>query len=111
MSHDPIARRSLLKAALIGAVGASVSALSSKLGAAAAPALEPLSATDPQASALGYLEDASKATNPTHQAGQVCASCVQYQGKVGDARGACNIFPGKSVNAQGWCLVWATKPA
>ena len=108
---DPIARRSLLKAALIGAVGASVSGLSNKLGAASAPALVPLSPTDPQASALGYLEDASKATNPTHQAGQVCASCVQFQGKAADARGACNIFPGKSVNAHGWCLVWATKPA
>jgi hypothetical protein len=111
MSHDPIARRTVLKAALIGVVGSSVCGLSSKLGAAAAPALAPLSATDPQASALGYVEDASKATNPVHQAGQVCSTCVQYQGKTGDARGACTIFQGKSVNAQGWCLVWATKPA
>jgi hypothetical protein len=111
MSHDPIARRSLLKAALIGALAASVSGLSSELQAAAAPALEPLTAADPQAKALGYVEDASKATSPTHQAGQMCGTCVQFLGKASDARGGCNIFPGKSVSAHGWCAVWATKPA
>jgi len=106
MSNDLIARRSLLKAAVLGAVTVSMSGLA---GEASAQTLAPLTVTDPQASALGYVEDASKSTNPAHQAGQMCSSCVQYQGKAGDARGGCNIYPGKSVNSHGWCTVWAKK--
>jgi hypothetical protein len=115
MSNDLIGRRSLLKAAMFGAMAATVSGLSAEAGAAsapaAAPALAPLALTDPQAKALGYVDDSTKVTNPIHQAGQMCATCIQYQGKPGDARGGCNIYPGKSVNSKGWCTVWAKKAA
>jgi hypothetical protein len=103
-----IARRSLLKAAMLGAVSVSVATVHS---VAHAQTLAPLSPTDPQATALGYAEDATKVTNPSHQAGQMCSSCIQYLGKGSDPRGACNIYPGKSVNARGWCVVWAKKNA
>ncbi len=111
MSNDLIARRSLLKAAMIGAVTVSVSGYGVEAGAqaGAAAALVPLSLTDPQAKALGYVDDNTKVTNPVHQAGQMCSTCIQYQGKAGDARGGCNIYPGKSVNSHGWCTVWAKK--
>jgi High potential iron-sulfur protein len=41
---------------------------------------------------------------------QKCSTCVQFQGKPGEARAACNIYPGKSVSQNGWCKVWAKKP-
>jgi hypothetical protein len=106
MSNELIARRSLLKAAMLGAVTVSVATLHSE---AQAQTLTPLSLTDPQATALSYAEDASKVTNPNHQAGQMCSTCIQYLGKGSDPRGGCNIYPGKSVNARGWCVVWAKK--
>jgi len=110
MSNEMMARRALLKAAMLGAVTASVSGLASEASAQApATNLVPLSLSDPQAKALGYVDDASKVSNPNHQAGQMCSTCIQYLGKAADARGGCNIYPGKSVDAHGWCLVWAKK--
>ncbi|HXN10860.1 MAG TPA: high-potential iron-sulfur protein [Steroidobacteraceae bacterium] len=112
MNDELIARRALLKAAVVGAVAVSVTGLSGKAGAADA-ALVPLTAADPTASALGYAEDTTKVDDkkyPLHKATQSCINCVQFKGKVGDARGSCNIYAGKSVNAHGWCSVWAQKP-
>jgi High potential iron-sulfur protein len=77
-------------------------------------ALQPLSPSDTQAQALGFVTDASTvnaAANPTFKAGQKCATCAQFQGKQGDATAGCAIFPGHSVPAGGWCKVWAQKPA
>jgi hypothetical protein len=113
MKDELIARRALLKAAMVGAVAVSVTGLSREAGAAADAGLVPLTATDPTGAALGYAEDTTKVDNkkyPLHKAAQSCATCVQYKGATGDARGACNIFAGKSVSAHGWCSVWAQKP-
>jgi high potential iron-sulfur protein len=74
--------------------------------------LPPLDPSDPTAKALGFVTDSTKvdaATNPTHQAGQKCGTCAQFQGKAGDASGGCNIFAGHSVPQGGWCRVWAQK--
>jgi hypothetical protein len=62
---------------------------------------------DPTAKALNYTEDASKAPAP-HQAGQNCANCNFYQGAA-TGFGPCQLFPGKSVNAKGWCAGYAKK--
>ena len=70
--------------------------------------LPPLSPTDPTAKALDYVEDASKSANPKHKAGDVCANCQFYSGG-GSGRGPCQLFPGKSVNAKGWCVSHARK--
>ena len=67
---------------------------------------------DPQAAALGYVVDATKADKarfPKYAAGQACAGCQLYQGKAGDAAGACAIFAGKSVSAKGWCSAYVKK--
>ncbi len=67
---------------------------------------------DPQAVALGYVADATKADKakfPKYAAGQDCANCALYQGKPGDASGPCPLFAGKTVAAKGWCSAWAKK--
>ncbi|MDE2307451.1 MAG: high-potential iron-sulfur protein [Xanthomonadaceae bacterium] len=72
--------------------------------------LPPLSESDPTAKALGYVEDASKTTNPKHTAGADCANCQFYTG-ASTGRGPCRLFPGKSVNAKGWCISHTPKQA
>ena len=67
---------------------------------------------DPQAVALGYVADATKADTKKYTkyaAGQNCANCALYQGKAGDAAGGCPLFAGKQVAAKGWCSAWAKK--
>ncbi|MFM7669078.1 MAG: high-potential iron-sulfur protein [Betaproteobacteria bacterium] len=64
---------------------------------------------DPQAQALGYVADATKADKakfPKYAAGQVCSNCTLYQ-----ASGACAIFGGKVVASKGWCSAYAKKAA
>ena len=69
--------------------------------AAVAGDLPQLDPNDATAQALAY----------THQSttdGQTCSNCQLFQG--GDAAwGPCAIFPGKEVNAQGWCKSWFAK--
>ena len=67
---------------------------------------------DPQAVALGYVSDATKADKTKYKnyaAGQTCANCALYQGKATDPTGACPLFAGKVVAAKGWCSAWAKK--
>ena len=67
---------------------------------------------DPQAMALGYVADASRADVkkfPKFAAGQVCSNCSLYQGKAGEAMGGCALFAGKQVSAKGWCSAWTKK--
>ena len=89
------------------AVAAGGAALSSMARAQAK-----LDEKDPQATALGYVADATKADVkkfPKYAAGQNCANCALYQGKAGDATGGCPLFAGKVVAAKGWCSAWAKK--
>jgi hypothetical protein len=55
---------------------------------------------------LRFLESNTPLFKPSSH----CANCVQLTGKEGDEWRPCNIFPGKLVNANGWCKVWAPKP-
>jgi hypothetical protein len=71
-----------------------------------------LEETDAQAVALGYRHDASKVDAkkfPTYAPGRNCAGCQLFQGKAGDALGACGAVGGKLVNAKGWCVAWVRK--
>ena len=80
--------------------------------ASAAQAQSKVDERDPQASALGYVADATKADAkkyPKYAAGQNCASCALYQGKTGDAAGGCPLFAGKQVASKAWCSAWAKK--
>jgi hypothetical protein len=71
-----------------------------------------LEETDTVAVSLGYRHDASKVDAkkfPAFAAGRNCANCQLYQGKAGEAWGACGAVGGKLVNAKGWCVAWVKK--
>jgi hypothetical protein len=108
-----LSRRSLVRNLLTGALSlpAAILALPGRAATTGpAPLVDP---NDPTAKALGFVRDAAKVdvkSSPSYKPGQHCASCVQYQGKTGDTQGGCNLFPGKQVQAAGWCKVWAQKP-
>lgn len=72
--------------------------------------LPPVSESDPTAKALGYVEDAGKTSSPKHKAGDDCTNCQFYTGGA-TGRGPCALFPGKSVNAKGWCISHVPKKA
>ncbi len=85
-------------------------ALCAKSVLAAEPAV--VDPKDPQAAALGYVADATKADKARftkYAAAQACGSCQLYQGKAGDATGPCPLFAGKVVAAKGWCSAYAKK--
>ena len=89
-------------------VGAGILA-STRLALAADPLVQE---TDPQAVALGYKSDATKADKakfPKYAAGQQCSNCALYQGKPTDAAAPCPLFAGKQVAAKAWCSAWAKK--
>ncbi|MEO6927465.1 MAG: high-potential iron-sulfur protein [Rhodanobacter sp.] len=72
--------------------------------------LPPLPATDPTAKALDYVEDNTKSANAKHKAGDDCTNCQFYSGGA-TGRGPCQLFPGHSVNAKGWCVSHTPKKA
>ena len=102
-------RRTVLKTALAGLAALPAAGLA----ADAASSTPHLDEKEQLAVSLGYVHDASKvdATKvPQYKKGAHCANCIQLQGKDGDEWRPCNLFPGKLVNANGWCKVWAPKP-
>ena len=105
---EPLSRRDALVqiALLAGTAGACRAAHA----AAEPPHLQP---KDPTAVALGYNEDATKVDVtqfPNYKSGQTCATCLQLKGESGQPWRPCNLFPGKLVNANGWCRVWVKRP-
>ena len=104
-------RRTVLKTALAGLAALTAVGLAADAPAAGAP--PHLDEKDPLAVAMGYVHDATKVDAnkvPQYKKGAHCANCLQLQGKDGDQWRPCNIFPGKAVNANGWCKVWVVKP-
>lgn len=109
------------------ASAASAAAPAKKATAAAAPAsatkataAAPAAATvgmvnekSPDAIALGYVSDATKADKvkyKTYVAGANCGSCALFQGKTGDASAMCPLFSGKgNVSEKGWCSAYAKR--
>jgi len=103
-----IARRKFIQLSAVAAAGCLVQAGRE----AQAQDLPHLSTDDPMASAMKYTHDASTVdagsrANPAPN--QSCANCALVQGNDGDEWRPCQIFPGKAVNANGWCSVWAPK--
>jgi hypothetical protein len=89
-------------------------AATASLGGRALAQAVPLSPTDPQATALGYVDDTTKvnqAKYPAHTAAQMCGNCQLYGGKASDASGPCPIYGGKLVLSKGWCSAYSKKPA
>jgi hypothetical protein len=111
MSECRYNRRTVLKNALAGLAALPAAGL---VGEAAAQGSPPrLDEKDTLAVAMGYVHDAKKVDankTPQYKPGSTCANCLQLTGKPGDEWRPCNIFPGKLVNANGWCKVWVPKP-
>lgn len=97
------ARRRLLRTIVLGAPLAALGVEPrARAAAAAAPLLD---AASPEARAVKYVEDASRASGAS--AGSTCANCALYEGALGSTQGACQLFRGKDVRAGGWCNSWA----
>ena len=97
-------RRQFLKTAIVA--GASVMA-----GSMLRPLLadEPhLTIADPTAQAMDYVEDATTSKNALYKPNSVCANCQLYTGGA-TGYGNCQLFPGKLVNARGWCTSYTRK--
>ena len=97
-------RRTFVIHSLVGSAALAVSGMSR---ADAPKVLE----SDPQAVALGYKDDATKADKvkfPKYAAGQHCGNCQLYQGPATGV-GACALFAGKSVPAAAWCSAYVKK--
>jgi hypothetical protein len=111
-----ISRREALKNLALGA-GTLLVAGTTTGTKAAAPAgayagLPHVAPTDSVAVALSYHENAKTvdaAKFPNYKPDQHCGNCLQLTGKEGDAWRPCNLFPGKLVNADGWCKVYVKK--
>jgi hypothetical protein len=68
-------------------------------------------AEDPVARAVLYYPNSKDvpADHPlakTHKPEQKCADCVHIRGKDGDDPRPCPLFPGRLINADGWCSLW-----
>ena len=92
-------RRDFMKLSGVGAGLALIPVCN--LAVAQAPAH--LATDDPQAQALGYVEQTPEAKNH-------CSNCAQAKGDLAAEWVGCNIFPGKEVKATGWCKVWSPRP-
>ncbi len=97
---------------VLSAAAVAVGATMPRLASAQATTIPQLTETDATAAALGYKHDTTKvdaAKYPNHKPSQICANCKLVQGAEADAWRPCSIFPGKSVNAKGWCAAYAAK--
>jgi len=98
-------RRNLFKLAGAGSL-ALLLPLTSRVGSVFAQ--EHLDPADAQAKALGYVHDTTAVDQgkwASHTPEQKCINCQLAQSKEGEWIG-CAIFPGKLVNANGWCSAW-----
>ena len=104
-----IARRQFIQLSAVAAAGCLVRP-GNETNAQDMPKIEE---SDPIAQFLKYVHDAST-VDPAQRANlaaeQNCTNCALVQGADGDEWRPCQIFPGKLINAKGWCSVWASKP-
>lgn len=70
-----------------------------------------LDENDPTAKALNYVHDAKSVDAAKRFSDRYCNNCALFAGESDDEWAGCSIFPGKAVANQGWCSVWAPKPA
>lgn len=110
MSDNHLSRRSFIQSLAV-ALPAGAAVMQNEALASDLPKLDP---EDPTAKALVYVHDVADVdtSNPLaarFEPGQDCANCAQIQGEEGAEWRPCGIFPGKLVNAKGWCSVWVPK--
>jgi len=105
---NTIGRRKFIQLSVVAAA----TGLATGNRAAHASDLPQLAEDDAMAKSMKYTHDASTvdaSTRANPAADQTCDNCALVQGNDGDAWRPCQIFPGKAVNAKGWCAVWAPK--
>ena len=107
-SNVKVARRTFLRNTLVAGTAIPLAGIPIILRADG----EKVAESDPTAKALGYLHDATavdtqKYPNRATPEGQkqFCHNCKLYEAGA-DGWGGCSIFPGKLVNAEGWCSAW-----
>lgn len=108
MSNRPVdtSRRRFLRTSLMGVAAVPVAATLFRPHSASAQDMPRLEESDPAAQGLNYRHDASAVTSGARQEGAICANCQLYQGSADAEWGPCAAFPGKLVNANGWCSAW-----
>lgn len=80
--------------------------------AGGAQAQQKLDPKDPQAVALGYVDNTTQADGkkfPKHSNDQKCSGCQFFSGTGGAKQGPCAVFGGKLVSSSGWCNSWVKK--
>jgi hypothetical protein len=104
-------RRRALKLAAASVVAIPLASLA-RIRTAAAQDLPHLAEDDPAAVGLMYRHDATQAERSekggTPGEEQFCNNC-QFAAAEGGEWRACNLFPGKAVNENGWCSAWTLK--
>lgn len=111
MSKNPVTmdRRHALSMIVGAAIAAPLGALG-LVGRASAADLPQVSEDDPIAAGLKYRHNAAQAKRADKDGIaadlQFCNRC-QFSAGEGDWL-SCTIFPGKAVNARGWCTAWAS---
>jgi high potential iron-sulfur protein len=101
-----LTRRTLLRRLALGVTLAPIAAASLRQARAADAASPPLLSVDAaEAKAVKYVENAAQEKDRVPDSS--CANCGLYQGQSGSAQGPCQLFPGKTVKAAGWCSSWA----
>ncbi len=113
MTKDLVARRAILETrrTLLKTSGLAAAGLLLAWRAPAASA-ERLNVKDPQAAALGYVENAGEVDTkkyPNYVKGSNCENCLQLQGIAGNNYRPCSLFPDKLVSVSGWCSGWTAE--
>lgn len=80
--------------------------------------MQKLTLDDPSAQALGYQHNAADVDLQKYPqrakaeaANHYCSNCALFQAEEGAEWGPCALFPGKLVNANGWCSGYAPRQA
>ncbi len=101
---SPETRRQFLKTAVVAGAAVITGGVVRQLFAA-----EPqLTDADSTAKAMDYVEDGTTSKNALYKPGSVCANCQLYTGGA-TGYGNCQLFPGRLVNAKGWCTSYTRK--
>ncbi|MFP4161912.1 MAG: high-potential iron-sulfur protein [Ectothiorhodospira sp.] len=107
MSDQPISRRTFLKAGTCGLAAAPVAGL--VWGGNVQAQEKKIKESDDDAKALDYVHDASDSDHSDYEEGQNCLNCDLYTDPDAEDWGPCAVFPGKLVNAKGWCSSWVER--
>jgi len=110
-------RRSLLQALALSPLVLILPRLAEAKKAAAAAPANALGESEPLSKAMKYVADASKSGPERADKKATCANCQKFNkcsaadsackpGAKDAAYAPCEIFAGKTVSKDGWCMSW-----